>query len=386
MNKLQQFFWFSAGANSTLLRKCPTEHNKYIALGATVVFTGLCAALSGGYALYDVFNDSVWYVRLTAAIVLGLFWGALIYNLDRFLVLSIKKHSAWYHQCLMALPRLVLAGIIAIVISKPLELQIFHTGINYQLALMEQAEIKKQETAVQQRYQAEKNQLQQKINLLKTEIQHKAALRDSLAGQARQEADGTGGSGKRGASVIYNLKKADADKTHDEYLQTLAANSAQIKTIEAALTVQNNKVKAQQAAIKPGRFDGFDKRIAALNQLTASDSGVALAHTFIMWLFFAIETAPVWVKLMAGRGPYDDLLQLHEHQFEVHRNVTLSKRNHDANRKMQVLNLTADDAIAQETESKKTITQHLVKTETAIAISQIDAMHKKQKTTHNASL
>ncbi|HQV01763.1 MAG TPA: DUF4407 domain-containing protein, partial [Bacteroidia bacterium] len=317
MNKLQQFFWFSAGVNITLLRKCPTEHNKYFALGATVVFTGLCAALSGGYALYDVFNDSVWYIRLMAAILLGLFWGALIYNLDRFLVLSIKKHHVWYKQWLMAVPRLALAGIIAIVISKPLELQIFHTGINYQLALMHQTEIKKQETAVQQRYHAEKTEYQQKLQLLKTEISNKAATRDSLATEARQEADGSGGSKQRGASVIYNIKKADAVNAQAEYIQTLAANTPQIKTLEAALHVQSQKILAEQTAIKPGRFDGFDKRLAALNQLTDNDNSIALAHTFIMWLFFAIETAPVWVKLMSGRGPYDDLLQLHEHHFEV---------------------------------------------------------------------
>ena len=51
---------------------------------------------------------------------------------------------------------------------------------------------------------------------------------------------------------------------------------------------------------------------------------------------------------------------------------------------MQVLNLTADDVITQEADSKKTITQHLIKTETAIAIAQIDAMRKNKTASKEA--
>ena len=60
----------------------------------------------------------------------GLIWGLLIFNLDRFIVSTIKKNDSKWKEFLQAFPRLILAMIIAIVISKPLELKIFEKEIN----------------------------------------------------------------------------------------------------------------------------------------------------------------------------------------------------------------------------------------------------------------
>jgi hypothetical protein len=37
-------------------------------------------------------------------------------------------------------------------------------------------------------------------------------------------------------------------------------------------------------------------------------------------LFIAIETAPIFVKLISARGPYDELLELHEDQVKLYKN------------------------------------------------------------------
>jgi hypothetical protein len=36
-----------------------------------------------------------------------------------------------------------------------------------------------------------------------------------------------------------------------------------------------------------------------------------------MLLFIAIETAPIFVKLISPRGPYDELLELHEEKVKL---------------------------------------------------------------------
>jgi len=46
-------------------------------------------------------------------------------------------------------------------------------------------------------------------------------------------------------------------------------------------------------------------------------------------LFIAVETAPVFVKLISPRGPYDHLLKIEEHHFEGQRIEELSKINAD---------------------------------------------------------
>jgi Domain of unknown function (DUF4407) len=54
---LTRFFWFCSGANTDILDDCPqSEQHKYVGIGATVFFTGLLASISGGYALFTVFN------------------------------------------------------------------------------------------------------------------------------------------------------------------------------------------------------------------------------------------------------------------------------------------------------------------------------------------
>lgn len=44
---------------------------------------------------------------------------------------------------------------------------------------------------------------------------------------------------------------------------------------------------------------------------------MATANIFIMLLFIAIETAPIFVKLISNRGPYDELLELHEEKIKL---------------------------------------------------------------------
>ncbi|HEY0175383.1 MAG TPA: DUF4407 domain-containing protein, partial [Pedobacter sp.] len=50
MDAFYRFFWFCSGVHQPTLENHPTEHNKYVGIGATIFFTGLFAALSGGYA------------------------------------------------------------------------------------------------------------------------------------------------------------------------------------------------------------------------------------------------------------------------------------------------------------------------------------------------
>jgi glycerol-3-phosphate acyltransferase PlsY len=127
MNAISRFFWFCSGVHQATLDKHPTEHNKYIGIGATIFFTGLFAALSGGYAMYFVFkggDGAIWF-----ALFFGLLWGLAIFNMDRYIVSSIDKNASSRKQILQATPRILLAIMIGMVISRPLELKIFDKEI-----------------------------------------------------------------------------------------------------------------------------------------------------------------------------------------------------------------------------------------------------------------
>src|SRR5471030_2596148 len=131
MKKVTRFFWFCSGAHIDTLKKYPIEHNKFVGIGATIFFTALFAALSGGYAMYFVFSGSAFAVGF--AILFGVLWGTAIFNMDRYIVSSIDKQGTANQQIIQASPRILLAIMIGIVISRPLELKIFDKEIRQKL-------------------------------------------------------------------------------------------------------------------------------------------------------------------------------------------------------------------------------------------------------------
>ena len=101
---LKKFFILCSGADHVLLDSCaPGEQNKYAGIGATVFFTAVMAFLASAYALYTVFDNYF------AAIGFGLVWGLLIFNLDRYIVSTIKKTGRFSNELFQAAPRLILA-------------------------------------------------------------------------------------------------------------------------------------------------------------------------------------------------------------------------------------------------------------------------------------
>lgn len=143
LSRIQHFLCICAGVDKEVLKQCPTEWNKYTGIGATILFTGILASLSGGFALYTVFrNGDLTNTDVSAlfpAFMFGVLWGLIIFNLDRFIVSTFRKYESdtWWvktgKELLQASPRIILAIIIAIVISKPIEIKIFESRLAEQI-------------------------------------------------------------------------------------------------------------------------------------------------------------------------------------------------------------------------------------------------------------
>ena len=118
MSFLQNFLCSCAGADKSILKQCPTS-------------------LSGGYALFTVFRGGDGAIMF--AVFFGVLWGLIIFNLDRFIVSTFRKvaDGKWWQKFLRELlhasPRIILAIIIAIVISKPVEIKIFENRLSEQI-------------------------------------------------------------------------------------------------------------------------------------------------------------------------------------------------------------------------------------------------------------
>jgi hypothetical protein len=311
MKNLEQFFLFCAGVDNSILEQCPTDRNKYAGIGATVFFTGVLAFFSAGYALYTVFDSHFF------AVAFGLVWGLMIFNLDRYIVMSMKSRGSWWRDAFVALPRMVIAVLLAIVISKPLELKIFEKEIRTELVQIEQEIYKQQDERVKERFTGSIKDLRNQIEVLKSEITQKAMSRDSLVKMAVQEADGTGGSKKRNLGPIYLSKKANADQAQTELDQLMAVNLSAIKEKEQSISQFEINEQGTMNTLNRSKYDGFAARIDALSRLTQRSMAIYWASIFIMLLFVAVETAPIMVKLISQRSPYDYLLHQKEQVFEM---------------------------------------------------------------------
>ncbi len=339
MKDIQKFFWVCSGSSLSLIKRCPSDANKYAGIGATIFFTGLLAAVSASYALYTIFDNYI------VAVLFGLLWGAMIFNLDRYIVSSMKKNSSKWKEFFMALPRLMLAILIAIVISKPLEIKIFDSEISAELIAMEQRIYKEQEDLLLARYQPTNLALETKIENLKKEISDKASERDALALIAQQEADGTGGSMQRNLGPIYKVKKADADRADQELKALTETNQQLIADALANIAASKNAMNDEIINMGRQRLNGMAARIDALSNLTKRSEAIYWANIFIILLFIAIETAPIFVKLISDRGPYDDQLASHEKVFEVHNKEKINGLDQNLKENVTIYNNDSENLI-----------------------------------------
>jgi hypothetical protein len=324
MNKVTSFFLICSGADSEFLRQCRTETSKYVGMGATIFFTGVFAALAAGYALYTVF-DNYW-----TAGVFGIVWGLMIFNLDRYIVSSMRKEGKFSREFLMALPRIILAIIISIVIAKPLELKIFEKEILPELVVMEQEAYARQESELKLRYQPLLDSLQSERKALLDIVASKARSRDALVKAAQEEADGTGGSKRRNLGPIYKAKKADADQSEKELIELRTQMNERVAAIDQLMLQQENLRGTDMAALQRSPLNGPAARMEALDRLTQRSSAIWWANLFVLLLFIAIETAPIFVKLISSKGPYDNLLKIEEHSFYAREVEETARTNADA--------------------------------------------------------
>lgn len=312
-HRLQQFFWICSGTPLAIIEKYPTEHSKYFGIGATIFFTALFAGLSGGYALYFVFSGSTF--AWLWSLLFGFVWGLAIFNLDRYIVSSIKKSSRASKQFMQASPRLLFAVLIAIVIVRPLELKIFDKEIREKLRSRyigeQQQRIVKLQGSFKEKYAQELGQIalfQKEYEKLSDEI---SRLREELKAEVFGTRTGTT-SGMQGYGVYARNKE-----------QVIASLQSRLDFLAARLNEKQEYMNRQkeleglntQSMLTDGLMAekvanaGFADRNWALGALTHDSGDVssssATAVRFITMLFIVFECAPLIVKLLSDAGPSD---------------------------------------------------------------------------------
>ncbi|MDH7461478.1 DUF4407 domain-containing protein [Chitinophagaceae bacterium 26-R-25] len=320
------FLWWCSGAYTDLLRKYPSEHTKYAGIGGVILATFVLAAISSGYAVYSVFGN--WYWTIAFAII----WGLIIFNFDRFLVSTMRKYGVSARkQLLLAVPRFALALLIGITIARPLELKIFEKEIDVKVAQNRHDKILLNDSLLQKELQTAQTEAQQERSRL---MARKGMLEDTLHTLQQayiQEADGTGGSGKRGIDKLTKLKM-------EAYNNALKQFAPELKQLDSSIHYQDSIINSQLAGldVKKKNYEaelqtkvGFLERNKALADLSREESSVWWSSLCISLLIILIEIGPILSKLIMNVGPYDialsqmELIQMARSENEMRRDKEL---------------------------------------------------------------
>lgn len=314
MDGLTRFFWFCSGVHQPTLEKHPTDHNKYVGIGATIFFTGLFAALSGGYAMYFVFKGDT--AAVLFAVFFGLLWGLAIFNMDRYIVSSINKNSSSAKQIAQATPRILLAIMIGMVISRPLELKIFDKEIRERLKVSylnnQRSKIDTLNKAFGNKYTIEINKLNeakaQRDSLASGIQSDRQKLNFEVFGTKTNETSGVMGYGP------YAKRKEEELRQRQQNLDSLNTDVRRLENFVDGRKqfdgLLSEKLFTGKELDSLANIAGFADRNWALGQLSFNTNGTrdnttAMAVTFIGLLFIFFECLPVFVKMMSSRGPYD---------------------------------------------------------------------------------
>lgn len=364
---LKSFFILCSGADKNLLEGCSEgEQTKYVGIGATVFFTAVMAFIASAYALFTVFDN------VYPAIAFGIIWSLLIFNLDRFIVSTIRKRDRLGSEFLQATPRIILAIIIAIVISKPLEIKIFEKEINTVLLKEKNAMALNNKKEVTTYFKTDLDKNKAEIATLKNEITQKEKEVNSLYETYITEAEGTKGTMKMGKGPVFkekiakhNLASAELDTIRKNNLAKIAEKESQNKQLQADL---DQKVTETQPII-----DGFDGLMARINALSKLPF---LPSFFIMLLFLAVETSPIIAKLLSPKGEYDYKLE----DLETALKTTLSQDKYQRELLVKTSASMHDKVYADIAEDKKLYELQRKNTTDLLELQSNNFLEKQKKT------
>ncbi|WP_339893471.1 DUF4407 domain-containing protein [uncultured Algibacter sp.] len=362
---LKHFFIICSGADTDILEDCSIgEQNKYAGIGATVFFTAVMAFIAASYALYTVFDN------LYSAILFGLIWGLLIFNLDRYIVSTIKKTGNVIDELIQASPRIVLAVIIAVVISKPLELKIFEKEINQVLLEQKNELTLANKTQLAEQFTPSIAALQNEITDLQNEVDIKEKEVNNLYNTYITEAEGTAGTKLLGKGPVYKEKREKHDALLAELQQLKIDNKGKITALENEIVKLKGDYDTQVATTQPiiNNFDGLMARVTALGKLPWFPS------FFIFLLFLAIETSPILAKLLSPKGAYD--YKLEDQETALKTNVLQNKNQREA---LLKTDYAINDRIYNDIENEEELYTYKRKKARELMQLQADAFYKQQK-------
>jgi len=326
-----RLLWFCAGGDPQLLARCPnSDRVKFQGLGGVVLTVGVLAFFSGSYAFYTVFSPKdatalgervTHYPSMAAAAFFGLVWALIIFNIDRFIISSTGKGDGTdkitWGEFVNALPRLFMALIIGVCLSKPLEIKILESEITSALEKEQKEFLQQLNDASEKLVATERARIRDSMGTLQKRVDDTDSALEARRLEIQQqrkalelEAEGKTASGAAGRGPAWRDKRdnldrmeAELNRDRDNLGKRQGVTTDELKEVTAALAALDAKLAGDKASnLQVARhLDGLMKRIQVSHEIGGM---IPLA---IMLLLLCIETGPIFFKLMVIKGSYDYL-------------------------------------------------------------------------------
>ncbi len=309
---VMKLLWKAAGSDEYILNKSTySDQVKYACLGGIVVATGFMAALAGGYAFYTIFEPKGVATEMgtdikTAilAILFGIIWGLIIFNIDRFIVAATGKgdgtEKITKSEFVNSIPRIIMGLVIAITISKPMEIRMFKTEIDLKLE-------EKQDELARVFIENKTIDINKRITLLNSKIDNWKKEINTEDGKyfdllEKFNKEMSGGAGAAGYGTEAKKLEALMERQKKEVDILKIKNGKLITTAEMEIQKEREKLEdVQHRAIETANgLDGLLERIKLAHEVAGS-----LITWFITLLFIVIELTPIFFKMMLIKSPYD---------------------------------------------------------------------------------
>lgn len=326
MERIMKFLWKCGGADAQILQYAPySDHIKNAGIGGVVLATSVMATIAMGFAMHVIFGGSSgnWGITIPVALI----WGLIIFNLDRFIVSTVKgdgTEKITGSEWISMLPRLIMAIIIGLTISAPLETQIFQQEIKREWGLsMDQLALSKK-YEIEQIEITHNSEINTKVTKLESDAKAQQLIVDKWSKAFEEEASGMRGG--RGIGPEAKAMKIQLDSATVK-LNRIESERDSLRSIQK---VNENLIKHKQDSVmalvkkeKPGFLD----QIMMLERLSSSGKTVPKfdpatnkivkgqqieiygSAFWPIWLvrllFMIVEIAPVIFKFMIWKSSYD---------------------------------------------------------------------------------
>ncbi|MFT7588174.1 MAG: hypothetical protein ACI959_000381 [Limisphaerales bacterium] len=327
---------YCAGVSREILDKCPeSEIRKYRLLGLAVLVPALMGVFSGGYAVYTTFQS------VPAALAIGLLWGFVILTIDRVLILTYRNKGTAAQNLMNSglWLRLGLAALIAITISKPIEMRLFKDTIDEQITKRTDLRVEEEKKPFTARIDsinggllAASAQLTKDQEGLDRLLQKQRTKVERMQSTFMAEMDGSGGTMNRGIGPIAAQKRVQLERSEEElwYLedQTGKRRTQLQEDHNLLASARQNEIRALQRrsdnraeAIQDAAATDLLSRLTALSELAKEKPTVKYAGMLITLLFLFIELIPLLTKAFMRNGAYAFYLENEYQLFEQQSNM-----------------------------------------------------------------